>query len=151
MPPCDLTEYAPPITTPLPYKTCNPSHRGAQLEEMIEKVSLCPMIYSIVIPWISTVCRYMKLYTENVSRNKNSELFLRWLDLMGQWNYGVCDTTVSEWTQRTVVAMTLHAIFRGLSQQMVKIAEQMSGNMSCVQPSDVQDSVASVVGPYFLW
>ncbi len=60
---------------------------------------------------------------------------------MQAWNYNkVGDIAVSESTQRTVIAMTLHAIFRGLNQQMAKSAEEISSSntaaTSCLQPSD---------------
>lgn len=77
------------------------------------------------------------LYAKNRAKvnDKNSELFLGWLKVMQEWNYDNYSAAVSEATRRSVVSMVLHAIFRGISSQMAKTAEEISAATSSTSDS----------------
>ena len=78
--------------------------------------------------------RYMQLYSCNTARarDKNSELFLRWLDEVRGWTFDdiIADENSlpvsSKATKRTLLAMILNAVYLGSCRQMADTAEQIS-------------------------
>lgn len=101
---------------------------------------------------------YLLLYSKcSTERDKSSQLFLKWLDFVRSLTCksslteetklilqqsAVGNTTVSDKTQQTVLAIVLNAIFLGLNQQMASVVEEISSvshnqtDLEVFKPSD---------------
>jgi hypothetical protein len=105
--------------------------------------------------------KYIHLYSSNAARarDKNSVLFLQWLDVVRSWT---CEEKVTEETRidapqfskatkQTLLAMILNAVYLGLSHQMAETAEQISITTQSAHSSDSSPSASDDVAMHRLF